>query len=332
MTTETLQDYSNDVQRLKKECIDAGISEDEFRRMYLESLRNLENSNQYKRKLWLKIFIIVFAISCMCVRTTHYREIYSFIICNLQEYIYPGLRFWRQISIPFLSIFPVLTGLHQETCLIQNPYFTVVDMDCWPCSNVQNVREIQNPNPSHRQHISPLIYLTKQPELSWTQLSELYVRNRKIFDAESPKVLVNNKYYLSPADVFSKNHNSNTDNNLYIWKINTLNAARTLRQYIPRPKIVPKFGQSSERYIIVDTKGYPFKVPDTECNFSFLLVLSGKRTVTLAPADECKHQCRSLEIKLPESYLLWYNWWYWRPTVQQTLHNETFIAHVGSYC
>lgn len=34
----------------------------------------------------------------------------------------------------------------------------VTDMDCWPCSAVNNVREIHNPNPSNTQQNAPFIY------------------------------------------------------------------------------------------------------------------------------------------------------------------------------
>lgn len=82
-----------------------------------------------------------------------------------------------------------------------------------------------------------------------------------------------------------------------------MNVAKVLRQVIPRPKVVPKFGQSTERFIIVDTSQQSFHIPDTECSFSFLLALSGSREIHLAPAEECKHQCKSLKVELKETYL-----------------------------
>lgn len=86
-------------------------------------------------------------------------------------------------------------------------------------------------------------------------------------------------------------------------KFNNMHLARLLRQYIPRPKVVPKFGQSTERFLIIDTSQSFFKIPDTECNYSFLLSLKGSRQIQLLPADECKHQCKSLKVDLMESYL-----------------------------
>lgn len=85
-----------------------------------------------------------------------------------------------------------------------------------------------------------------------------------------------------------------------------MNMARIIRQVIQRPKIVPKFGQSTERFIIVDSSQQSFQVPDTECSYSFLLSLSGSRTVDLLPAEECKHQCKTLKVELKETYLCKY--------------------------
>lgn len=85
-----------------------------------------------------------------------------------------------------------------------------------------------------------------------------------------------------------------------------MNLAKTLRQLIPRPKVVPKFGQSTERYIVIDSSQDRFKVPDTECSFSFIMSLSSSRVLSLTPAEECKHQCKSLKIELKESFLCKY--------------------------
>ncbi|KAJ0179474.1 hypothetical protein K1T71_005186 [Dendrolimus kikuchii] len=252
------------------------------------------------------------------------------LVCNIQDYIYPGLKLLRRLCLPIISLFPSLTEYYQETCLVQNPFFTVVDMDCWPCSTVYDVKEIYDPKPITEQQNAPFIYETDQRLISLDMLQDLYLKHKEVLEREVPKILINNKYYLYPKDLFELwRHEEKT---LSIWKFNTINEAKLLRQIISRPKIVPKFGQSTERFIIIDSSQESFKIPDTECSFSFLLSLNGSRTVNLIPADECKHQCKSLQVELKETYLLWYNWWYWRPRIQSTTRNGTFIAHIGSYC
>ncbi|XP_075972240.1 uncharacterized protein LOC142974031 [Anticarsia gemmatalis] len=331
---EALQEYSDSIKNLKKQCLDAGMSEDEFKRMYFQSLKTLETSGHVEsnrpRYFIAKCIYILTGILVGIYIFYNYKIIYSTIMCNVQEYIYPGLKLLRRISIPFISLFPSLTYYYHETCLIQNPFFTVVDMDCWPCSSVSNVMQVNDPKPVSQQHRAPFIYETEQQIINMEALRKIYMQNKDIFNKESPKILTNNKYYESPDDMF--NQSFVEERNYYVWKFNNMNAAKLLRQVIPRPKIVPKFGQSTERYIIVDNSQQLFHIPDTECNFSFLLALSGSREIQLIPAEECKHQCKVLKVELKETFLLWYNWWYWRPAIQPSIGNQTFIAHVGSYC
>ncbi|XP_045763650.1 uncharacterized protein LOC123866244 isoform X1 [Maniola jurtina] len=330
---EILQEYSKSINKLKKESISAGIKEDEFKKMYFKSLEDLKintnNVSKNRHRFFKNILLVLLCLSILILITYNFKTIYGCMVCKMQDYIYPGLRMLRKFTIPFISLFPALTELYQETCLIQNPYFTVVDMDCWPCSTVNNVGEVFNPQPVHKQQTAPFIYKTDQNEINLNKLKKLYLRHKNLFDKESPKMLINNQYYWTPQDVFGSDL---LKENLYLWKFNNYNAARILRQVIPRPKVVPKFGQSTERFIIIDSNHDKFHIPDTECNYSFLLALSGSRIIDLKPAEECKHQCKSFRMELKQSYLLWYNWWYWRPVVQPSIGNETFIAHVGSYC
>lgn len=107
-----VRNYSSSIQRLKLQCHNSGLSEEEFKRIYLESLE--ESGNRYtmfergrnlilghKRTILIVIIIIILY---------NLRSIYNAIFCNLQEYIYPGLRLFRHISIPFISLFPSLSG------------------------------------------------------------------------------------------------------------------------------------------------------------------------------------------------------------------------------
>lgn len=330
---EALQEYSNSIKDLKKRSRDAGLSEEEFKKMYFQSLNNLETNrnvvlSNYHRINRYRVLLMGFVI--IGIYTVYnFKTFYSTVMCNIQEYIYPGLKLVRRISIPLISLFPSLTDFYHETCLIQNPFFTVVDMDCWPCSAVSNVLEVDEPKPMSEQHHAPFIYKTEQQVIDMDTLKKMYIRNKDIIDKETAKILTNSKHYQTPDDVFNQDSN---DKNFYVWKFHNIKIAKLLRQIIPRPKVVPKFGQSTERFIIIDNRKELFHVPDTECSFSFLLALSGSREINLLPAEECKHQCKALKVELKETYLLWYNWWYWRPTVQSSIGNQTFIAHVGSYC
>lgn len=120
----TVKEYSDSIQRFRNQCLDAGMSEDEFRQLYFESLQSLQNNNRntpnnthqvFKTK-YKVLFILVIVVGCF---TYNYKTIYSCVLSHLQEYIYPGLKLLRRISIPFLSLFPSLTGtLSLESTLI----------------------------------------------------------------------------------------------------------------------------------------------------------------------------------------------------------------------
>ena len=114
MTTENnLQEFSNSINQLKTECVDAGISEEEFKEMYNQTLNDIVRKSHtmpnqrrclYKNYKFLAVCVFVIII------VINFQSLYSCFVCNMQEYIYPGLRLLRKASIPFISLFPALTG------------------------------------------------------------------------------------------------------------------------------------------------------------------------------------------------------------------------------
>ncbi|KAG6450720.1 uncharacterized protein LOC115443947 [Manduca sexta] len=335
MNSQSYVKYIQSIQKLKEECLRTGMNEDEFRKIYFESLSSLVEEDQkmtrrimdFIKRHKITLLLIMFAI---CFHY-NFQYIYSSVVCSLQDYIYTVLSLLRKIFIPILTIFPSLTEYYHETCLIQNPFFTVVDMDCWPCSTVNNVREVENPQPVTNENTAPFIYKTDQPRITLGDIRFLYASTYKLIERDSRMVLMNNEYYLRPKEVFDRVDHNEIDN-YYIWKLYKTSEARVLREIIKRPKVVPKFGQSLERYLIIDTSQKTYHLPDTECSFAYFLSLCGSRTIQLVPAEECKHQCKSLQVELKENYLLWYNWWYWKPKVVSSSDNSSFIGHLGSYC
>lgn len=111
---EVLQEYSNSIKNIKKECKDAGMSEEEFKRMYFQSLKTLrssgDNGASYRRYFITKYIILFVGIMIGFYVMYNYKTIHSTLMCNIQEYIYPGLKLLRRMSIPFISLFPSLTG------------------------------------------------------------------------------------------------------------------------------------------------------------------------------------------------------------------------------
>lgn len=108
-----LEEYSDSVRRLRKQWLDAGMPEEEFRKLYFETLQSTDRPHTMRGLICSRLnsYAIVGLIVLLLISLLfNYKTLYSCTACNLQEYIYPGLRFLRKLSIPFISLFPSLTG------------------------------------------------------------------------------------------------------------------------------------------------------------------------------------------------------------------------------
>lgn len=111
---KSYKEYSKLVQELKKECAEHGINDEEFKKLYLESLESVnrnEIQNKNRSKIYVKKRKLLLMLVLLILTACSFKYIYNNVICNLQELIYPGLRLIRKMSIPFISLFPALTGL-----------------------------------------------------------------------------------------------------------------------------------------------------------------------------------------------------------------------------
>lgn len=81
-------------------------------------------------------------VAVICVLINYRSELSRLFMRNIQVYIYPGMRFWRKLTLPIIRQFPQLTELYDETCLVSNPFFRVANLDCTPCAGVINVVDL----------------------------------------------------------------------------------------------------------------------------------------------------------------------------------------------
>lgn len=89
-----------------------------------------------------------------------------------------------------------------------------------------------------------------------------------------------------------------------LWRCNRMNPAQILRQIVPKPKRLPTSGMSIERYLAIDTASAPpYRIPDVDCSAIFIIQLKGTRTILLRPTAECKQKCRTISVRLPQSYV-----------------------------
>lgn len=79
---------------------------------------------------FLIVLITLFAIQ------TYKSEGQALFIRSIQNFIYPLMRFLRKISIPILYLFPNMSLLYEETCLLSNPMFQTNQVDCDACKHI----------------------------------------------------------------------------------------------------------------------------------------------------------------------------------------------------
>lgn len=91
----------------------------------------------------LQRYIVYVGIVCILIVLVNYHaNISRMFMRNIQTFIYPGMRYWRKLTLPMIREFPQLTNLYDESCLLSNPFFYVTELDCTPCVNVINVVDL----------------------------------------------------------------------------------------------------------------------------------------------------------------------------------------------
>lgn len=152
---ETIKRYIEGLSRLKDIGRNHAISNEEFDGYLV--MQYFNNTSQYgfqqirssssemvkhvlsnKRKFAIYLFL---AILSVCI-IQYKRESSSIVLRNIQGLIYPGMRYWRKLTLPLLKHFPELSKLYDESCLVPNPFFQIADLNCEPCMNVMNVIDL----------------------------------------------------------------------------------------------------------------------------------------------------------------------------------------------
>uniref|UniRef100_A0A6P7FRX2 Uncharacterized protein LOC114332028 n=1 Tax=Diabrotica virgifera virgifera TaxID=50390 RepID=A0A6P7FRX2_DIAVI len=349
--SELLKEYKKNVVQIKKHAKNLGLSEKEvnilFEQSFLE-LRKEQNGTNVPKPIKAQslctsirnIFVLFTTLSFFIyILLNVHQPTSSIVLRNVQGLTYPTLKFIRFLSVPIIRLFPSLTDLYDETCLIENPYFYVADMECWPCENVFAVLNISSMEESYLKSESgtPFIVKSNQKTVTLKTLQQTYKQNRVLLDSETRRLQSTNSSITTLRDLFGSDDNIFLSNlNTHIsWRITKMASARIIRQVFPKPFFLPeRSGQSVERFVMLDGHtAEPYVLPNTECSYVFLIQGSGERSIVLKPSKECSNNCRTVSVVLKPSYILWYNWWYWRP-ISLPVTNATgpSITYINSYC
>ncbi|XP_017488889.1 PREDICTED: uncharacterized protein LOC108377138 [Rhagoletis zephyria] len=276
------------------------------------------------------------------------------------SFIYPSMRMWRRITLPLIQRFPRLTELYDESCLMQNPFFQGIDsLSCDPCSSVQSVLELtavgsEDPSNTNNERnksddlsdvsneFVPFVFKIKQDPIQLDDFYNIYVNNQEIFLRDAYRVHSTYRDVTNLEELFSKfNHSQHNEESIQpleahnLWRCNRMLPARLLRKLFASPTLrLPRTGIALERYMAIDTAQAPgYTLPDTECANVYVQQALGTRYIFLRPTSECRHLCRTLSLRLPQSFVLSYNWLYWKPISAPDPVADTFsITLIGSYC
>ncbi|KAF3430049.1 hypothetical protein E2986_08879 [Frieseomelitta varia] len=335
-----LEVYKEQLQKIRQYARENGITENEIDKALQNSFRILEKKEKKVNLCFIvkSMFVILFII-IVCFISFDKKFLVVMLMRNLQNSIYPGLKLIRKIAIPVIQHYPSLSELYDEWCILENPYFYVNDMDCWPCSVVHFIPDLTGHHISRSFNVGiPYIKTENFSDVRMKDIQELLWQNSEVFKTDAMKVFSNNKTYRNIQDVMEKNMDLNLSKNLYnhvTWRINRITAGRILRKLFPKPTDTPNWWeQSTEKFIFFDEpKSPPYSLPNPECSNIMIRCTTGTRLIKMIASSECSASCESFTVLLSAGKTLWYNWWYWRPVSFPALNSTTItISYMTSFC
>lgn len=82
-------------------------------------------------------------------------------------------------------------------------------MDCWPCENVRFVLNLTDSNFNYHEGV-PVIIKIPDPEVTFSDIQEVYDSNRELFDIHASKIKTNKNWNLI-SEVFANDPDFFTD-------------------------------------------------------------------------------------------------------------------------
>ncbi|KAL0112136.1 hypothetical protein PUN28_013408 [Cardiocondyla obscurior] len=336
-----LDKYRESVRQIRQYAAAHNVSEMQTSEIFQICFQQLETkyskkSNKSLKRLRVTLpFVLIFIILLYLNQSW----LNILFIRISQNSIYPALYALRKIAVPIISLYPSLSEFYDEWCLIENPYFYINDMDCWPCTVAHSVLDLTGHNISRSFNIGiPYTIMENNTNVKMKDLVNLYWNNQDIFDEDAKRISSNNETFKKIHDAMDKRldlfHTTSLTTHIS-WRINRMKPSRILRKLFPKPVETPNWwSQSTEKYIFIDeSRSPPYLLPNPECSNIMIRCTAGARLIKLIPSSECTQHCRSLTILLSAGYTLWYNWWYWKP-VSLPVYNATDISigYLISFC
>ncbi|KAI4462530.1 bombesin receptor-activated protein c6orf89 [Holotrichia oblita] len=317
---ELLKKYANEIGKLRKRAKKLNLSDAEVNKLFkqcfdvIKNNTKVSNSNYKAQKIlvtFLKgLLILLGVLIIFYVLLNVHQPTASIVLRNVQSLIYPGFSLHDHSIYVTRFIIMFISEFYDESCLVENPFFYVFDMECWPCQNVYSVIDLSDYTNKSVYHSGiPYVFKSDQKYVTLKDIIELYKENKDIFDKDASRLTSTVADIKNIHDLINYSENSTKSSKTHIsWRINRMNPARIVRTLFPRPQIISEWsGQSVERYIMIDEPNALHHVlPSFECSYVFVIQGSGQQTVILRPTQECTDTCRTISVVLKPSYVCKY--------------------------
>jgi len=215
------------------------------------------------------IIISLGVIGSIYLFTLFCNPLQKIFLNNIQNYIYPLMRFIRLWTLPLTQLFPQLSGtsklprnlnnqnklswwldVHEETCLVHNPFYWQRPIDCWSCGEISSVYTINNANHFQPQFLAkyyhsgiPLVIQELTSPVTVQDLANLHKSNPCLlvqgvggFSSTMPEINSLSDFLALHTEITTSNSG---DVGQVSWKINHVRAVRLFRRLFPRPRFIP---------------------------------------------------------------------------------------------
>lgn len=214
--------YKKRIDNIKEYAVKNGVSSAEAEKIFKDCLGTIKSKTSSKTNILklLKYTVGIFLIIILFTFVLYnHPKTHNVLLRNLQSFIYPGLRAFRKLAIPIITLCPSLTGnlfqqykeykffktylfylnfleWYDEWCLVENPYFQVNEMDCMPCSSVTSIQDLTGHeiNSSFNAGI-PFVRTEKNDKIDLKNLTHTYMKFKDVFDKDSEQVTSNQESY-----------------------------------------------------------------------------------------------------------------------------------------
>lgn len=127
----TLDAYRQYVNEIKEYATHHGISSSETNDIFEQCFRTLDAKYTKKVTLFRRVcrffrnlFIVAFIFVFCIILLYNHHSTHKFVLRNIQNFIYPGLKLLRIIAVPIIKQFPSLTGNYSN--LFQYNIYSIV--------------------------------------------------------------------------------------------------------------------------------------------------------------------------------------------------------------